>query len=88
MSLAKRQRRADFRAAVFGRDGYRCVFCGHPSPDESEIDAHHIVNRNHIPDGGYTLDNGVTLCKVGNNCHLRAEREEAGYTVADIRARL
>jgi hypothetical protein len=57
--------RDQFREAVFARDGKKCVHCGHPG-----VDAHHIIERRLFPDGGYYLNNGVTLCE---RCHLAAE---------------
>lgn len=66
MSSNKKAVRQAFREAVFERDGHRCVFC-HITEN---LDAHHIINRNLMPNGGYTLDNGVTLCPIH---HLDAE---------------
>jgi hypothetical protein len=60
--------REQFRDAVFGRDKFKCVVCGGPG-----IDAHHILDRKLFPDGGYYLDNGVTLC---SGCHLLAETSD------------
>jgi hypothetical protein len=57
--------REEFRAGVFARDSGLCVLCG-----ETGVDAHHIMDRKLFPDGGYYLDNGVTLC---GECHLQAE---------------
>lgn len=80
--------RAAFRDAVFAQSGYRCVVCGVAAPTrdpESVLDAHHITNRNEFPNGGYVRENGAALCKVGKDCHRRAEawlqdgKGEAGY---------
>lgn len=60
--------RDEFRKAVFGRDGYRCVNCKEPAQD-----AHHIVERRLFSDGGYYVDNGASVC---GPCHLRAESTE------------
>jgi hypothetical protein len=57
--------RDQFREGVFARDGKKCVNCGLPG-----VDAHHILERRLFPDGGYYLNNGVTVCE---NCHLAAE---------------
>lgn len=46
-----------FRDRVFARDRHRCVVCGAPAKD-----AHHLIERRLFPDGGYYLDNGVSLC--------------------------
>ena len=61
-----------FRAAVFGRDGFTCRGCGFAStPERAEdaLDAHHITDRNEMPNGGYVAENGITLCEV---CHAKA----------------
>lgn len=80
MSRAKRDVRRRFRAAVMGRDGYRCRHCGRAGYDRQgppaaglvPLDAHHVRPRAECPDGGYSEDNGLTLC---GECH---EREEFG----------
>ena len=43
-----------------------CVLCQQPGQD-----AHHIMDRKLFPDGGYYLDNGVTVWPA---CHLLAEK--------------
>lgn len=58
--------REDFREFVFRRDSYKCIIC-----HELAVDAHHIIDRKCWPDGGYYLDNGVSLC---SKCHLEAEQ--------------
>lgn len=50
--------RDDFREGVFKRDNHKCVVCGEPA-----VDAHHIMERRLWPDGGYYLDNGVSVCE-------------------------
>lgn len=64
-----------FRDAVFSRDQYTCqgcVECLNKGPvDESELDAHHITDRNEMPNGGYVKENGITLCA---ECHMKAEQ--------------
>lgn len=60
--------REEFREAVFARDGRRCVNCGNNNPDMA---AHHLIERRLWPDGGYHVDNGVTLC---GPCHILAEQ--------------
>ena len=73
--------RDEFREGVFTRDKHRCIACSQPGKD-----AHHIMERRLFKDGGYYLDNGVTLCSI---CHEEAEetvisceslREFAGIT--------
>jgi hypothetical protein len=48
-----------FREAVFDRDGGQCVV---PWCDHYAVDAHHLMERRLWEDGGYHLDNGVSLC--------------------------
>lgn len=57
--------RDQFRQAVFARDATRCVVCKAPG-----VDAHHIMERRLFADGGYHVDNGVTVCEA---CHRAAE---------------
>lgn len=49
-----------FREAVFHRDGGQCVV---PWCDHYAVDAHHLMERALWTDGGYHLDNGVSLCE-------------------------
>lgn len=60
--------RDDFRDAVFKRDKYSCVICR-----ERAQDAHHIIERRLWPDGGYYIENGVSVCLEH---HLKAESTE------------
>lgn len=65
--------RATFREAVFKRDGRKCRICK-KGPMECELgglDAHHITDRNEMPNGGYVKENGITLCP---KCHVDAEQ--------------
>jgi len=69
----KKTIRKNFRTIVFKRDNYSCLCCGKKSDEkyaESELDAHHITDRNKIENGGYVKENGITLCVI---CHLKAE---------------
>jgi len=59
--------RDEFTRQVRERDKNRCVKCGAQEP---ELDAHHLMERKLWPDGGYYLDNGVSLC---SDCHPLAE---------------
>lgn len=68
--------RDEFRKQVFARDGHKCVHCGAAAQD-----AHHIVERRLWPDGGYYLDNGVSVC---GPCHLLAE--ETALSCDSLRA--
>lgn len=67
--------REDFKKFVFQRDNQKCVICG-----KQGIDVHHLIDRKCWPDGGYYLDNGVTLC---SSCHIMAEN--GTYTVEELR---
>lgn len=49
--------RKEFKAKVFERDNYKCIICGKPA-----VDAHHIMDRKLWKDGGYYLENGVSVC--------------------------
>jgi 5-methylcytosine-specific restriction endonuclease McrA len=63
--------RERFRDAVFKRDGYACKKCGMKQA-EGKLDAHHIVDRTLMPNGGYVVENGITLCDP--TCHMLAEK--------------
>lgn len=72
---AKLLSRDEFRESVFERDGNKCVFCKRPAQD-----AHHIVERRLFPDGGYYIDNGISVC---GTCHYRCEMTD--LSVEDAR---
>ena len=57
--------RDQFRETVLSRDHHKCVVCDKPAAD-----AHHILDRSLFENGGYYLDNGVSLCEEH---HLEAE---------------
>lgn len=57
--------RDSFRVGVFLRDGHKCVVCG-----KRAVDAHHLIERRLFDNGGYYLDNGVSLC---GEHHIEAE---------------
>lgn len=81
MSQRKKQVRQKFRAAVFARDGFACRACGFASTPEradEELDAHHITDRNEMPNGGYVAENGISLCA---ECHAKAEAFHCGDPV-------
>lgn len=69
MSKSKKMIRAEFRDSVFKRDRNKCVFCD----VKTELDAHHINDRDEMPGGGYVKENGITVCKKHH------ERCEAWY---------
>jgi len=58
--------REEFKKQVFERDSYLCVNCGSTADD-----AHHIIDRVLWGNGGYFIENGVSLC---GKCHLLAEQ--------------
>lgn len=72
------QTRAQFRELVFKRDRYTCRVCGKvwakgdADPELKRINAHHITDRHDIPNGGYVVENGITVCEV--LCHYRCEQ--------------
>lgn len=66
MSETKLLTREEFKQKVFERDNYKCVVC-----KDNAVDAHHLMERKLFLDGGYYLDNGVSLCE---KCHLFAEK--------------
>lgn len=73
MSAEKKAVRKMFRDACYKRDGFRCAVCGMKSSKdnaEKELDAHHITDRNLMPNGGYVKENGISLCP---DCHEKAE---------------
>ncbi len=67
--------RDKFKDMVFTRDKYICVVC-----TAKAVDAHHLLERKLWKDGGYYLDNGVSLCA---KCHLAAEKTD--FTVVRLR---
>lgn len=66
MSRRKKLVRAEFRRTVFERDHHKCRVCG----ATEGIAAHHITDRTLMPNGGYHMSNGITLCP---ECHIKAE---------------
>ena len=65
--MSKKQIRTTFREAVFARDRNRCRFCSRTD----DLDAHHITDRSEMPNGGYVVENGISLCPEH---HLQAEQ--------------
>lgn len=94
MSAEKKAIRKYFRDACYKRDGFRCAMCGMKSSKdkaEQELDAHHITDRNEMPNGGYVKENGISLCP---QCHEKAEVFHStgtpvpGYSVEDLYKRI
>jgi 5-methylcytosine-specific restriction endonuclease McrA len=69
MSQVKQAVRDHFRSSVFKRDKDTCKVCG---DRKGPMDAHHIIDRHLMPEGGYVKENGITLCPI---CHEKAEEE-------------
>lgn len=59
--------RKSFRESVFLRDKNKCKICG----ETENLDAHHIIDRHLMPNDGYTIYNGITLC---SKHHMNAEK--------------
>ena len=80
MSKSKKKLvRKRFRDACYKRDNYSCVCCSFKAGKERAqelLDAHHITNRNLMPNGGYVKENGISLCE---DCHIKAEDEAPGF---------
>ena len=53
----------DWRTSVFGRDNWRCVWCG----KGGYVEADHIKQFAYYPELRFTIDNGRTLCKPCHN---------------------
>ena len=67
---AKQIMRNNFRNGVIKRDGNKCKVCG---ISNVKLDAHHITDRTEMENGGYVIENGITLCDSENGCHRKAE---------------
>lgn len=93
MSAEKKLIRKNFRDACYQRDKFCCAMCG-AKPNkgssftiESFLDAHHITNPKEIVNGGYVLENGITLCESD---HQKAEEFHStgiahpGYSPEDL----
>lgn len=94
MGAEKKAIRKMFRDACYKRDGFRCAVCGVKSSKdnaEKELDAHHITDRNLMPNGGYVKENGISLCP---ECHEKAEvfhstgESVEGYSPDDLYKRI
>jgi 5-methylcytosine-specific restriction endonuclease McrA len=83
MSSNKKRIRQAFRDAVFARDGHKCRACGAGYVDDKGLDAHHITDRTLMPNGGYVVENGISLCP---ECHVKAEKlHQTGEAYPDYR---
>lgn len=59
---------AEWRIAVFMRDGFKCQACGQVG---GTLNAHHIKEFSKYPALRFDVDNGITLCK---DCHKKVHR--------------
>lgn len=66
MELNKKSIRKKFKTDVFKRDKYKCLICG----STEYLTVHHITDRNEMPNGGYVVENGITVCP---DCHFDVE---------------
>lgn len=83
---SKKDIRKKFRDGVFKRDKYTCQICGSKysekdsDPQLQIINAHHITDRNELDNGGYCVENGITVCDEKGkfpgkiSCHMMVER--------------
>jgi CRISPR/Cas system-associated protein Cas10 (large subunit of type III CRISPR-Cas system) len=69
--MGKSTNRDKFRNDVLKRDGNKCKVCGR---SDVKLDSHHVTDRSEMPNGGYVIENGITLCDTENGCHFKAER--------------
>lgn len=93
--LSKKEIRATFRKICLKRDKLSCVMCGRKAKsfEEAEelFDVHHINDRSLMPNGGYVLENGITLCEED---HKKAEEFHStgiahpGYAPDDLYKRI
>lgn len=67
------QQYADWRSAVFMRDGYVCRKCKHP---KRAINAHHIKRFADFPKLRFDLGNGIALCEI---CHNKSKSRELEF---------
>ena len=59
---------------IFRAFDYTCRVCGHKDTEDF-FDAHHITDRNEMPNGGYVKENGITVCNNGEySCHMKVEK--------------
>ncbi len=63
--------RENFRQVCLKRDNYKCRVCNYKPEFDEELDVHHVVDRTEMPNGGYVLENGISLCA---DCHMKAEQ--------------
>ena len=80
------------RSGSPGRRGHREYHAGIAEAGLVPLDAHHITDRNELPNGGCVAENGISLCETG--CHLLAEvfhrtgTAHPGFSPADLYERI
>lgn len=67
---------ANIKAAIFERDGYKCVMCGKGRADGVDIHADHIKPKDFGGQG--TMENGQTLCAPHNYLKKNLKQTETG----------
>lgn len=67
------EKHAEWRKAIFERDGYKCLNCGTKKPP---FNAHHIKLRSKYPNLKTDINNGITLCK---SCHAKIRGKEDAH---------
>jgi hypothetical protein len=68
-----KQWRREFNEVCLERDGHKCVFCN----EDVHLDVHHITDRHIMPNGGYVLTNGITVCE---SHHWKCEQYHINFT--------
>ena len=61
---------ADWRNAVFTRDGYSCQKCGNSKG--GNLNAHHVLSWSQYPEYRFDVNNGLTLCET---CHAQVHHK-------------
>lgn len=60
-------------------EGPGCSVRSYPERAERDLDAHHITDRNEMPNGGYVPENGISLCKTPARDRVGVRRRPAGH---------
>lgn len=89
--FSKKEIRNTFRSTCLKRDKMKCRTCNKKASSTEEalkiFDVHHITDRHEMPNGGYVLENGITLC---HDCHMKAEAFHStgiavtGFSIDDL----